>query len=82
MDISIDNRANPHLLRVTIKQSKTDPFRKGIHIYLGATDSSVCPVLGMLPYLTLRGAQAGPYSSQSVARGLPSRSLVLPWIHS
>ena len=58
-NISIDDRANPRLLRATIKQSKTDPFWKGIHIHLGATDSSVCPVLGVLPYLTLLGTQAG-----------------------
>ena len=25
-DVSIDNRDNPHVLRITIKQSKTDPF--------------------------------------------------------
>jgi len=37
-DISVDKRDNPHLLRVTIKQSKTDPFRQGVNVYLGATD--------------------------------------------
>jgi len=33
-DISVDNRFNPHLIKLHIKQSKTDPFRQGIDIYL------------------------------------------------
>ena len=37
-----------------------DPLRKGVNIYLGTTDSSVCPVVGVLPYLALRGMQDGP----------------------
>lgn len=58
---SVKIRANLHLLRGnTIKQSKTNPFWRGIHIYLEATNSSVYPVLGMLAYLALREIQAGP----------------------
>ena len=37
-DVSVNNRANPHVLQVVIKQSKTDPFRRGVNIYLDATD--------------------------------------------
>lgn len=59
-DISVDSRKNPRLIKVTIKQSKTDPFRKGVHLYLGATDLPICPISGILPYLAARGARAGP----------------------
>ena len=59
-DISLDNRSNPRLIKVVIKQSKTDPFRKGVYIYLGATDLCTCPVTGMLPYLAVRGTRPGP----------------------
>jgi len=59
-DIVVDNRKNPHLLKETIKESKTDLFRKGVHIYLGATDRSICPILGILPYLAARGHTPGP----------------------
>ena len=31
-----------------------------MNIYLGATDNSVCLVVGVLPYLALRGTQDGP----------------------
>jgi len=59
-DIAVNNRKNPCLLKVTIKESKTDPFRKEIHIYLGATDHSICPILGILPYLADCGHTPGP----------------------
>ena len=59
-DISVDNRNNPQLIKVHIKQSKTDPFRQGTDIYLGATDNSICPISGLIPYLSIRGAQPGP----------------------
>ena len=69
-DISLDNRDNPRLLRVHIKQSKTDPFRRGVEIYLGATNDSICPLKGILPYLALRGKREGPLFIFPDGRGL------------
>jgi len=59
-DISVDNRSNPRLVKVHIKQSKTDPFRQGTDIYLGATDNLICPVLALVPYLARRGSKSWP----------------------
>lgn len=59
-DIAVDNKANPQLLQVTIKQSKTDPFRQGASLFLGRTHSSICPVTAILPYLEVRRNQNGP----------------------
>ena len=59
-DIAIDNKTNPQIVRLTIKQSKTDPFRRGVKLYLGRTDSPICPVLGILPFLAVRGNRSGP----------------------
>lgn len=56
----VDDRANPQLLRVIIKQSKTDPFRQGVSMFLGRTDSSICPVKALLPYLVAQGNQPDP----------------------
>ena len=58
--ISVDNRSNPQQLRISIKQSKTDPFRKGVDIFLGTTGDTVCPVKGILPYLAIRGDHKCP----------------------
>ena len=59
-DIAVDNEANPQLLQVTIKQSKTDPFRQGARLSLGRTNSPICPVTAVLPFLAVRGNQRGP----------------------
>ena len=59
-DIAIDNPKLPTVVRVTIKQSKTDPFRRGVDLFLGKTDSDLCPVQAILSYLRLRGRAEGP----------------------
>ena len=52
-DIAVDNSKSPAVVRVTIKTSKTDPFRKGVQLYL------VCPVTAMVSYLCVRGMSSG-----------------------
>ena len=42
VDVQINSRENPTVLKVLIKASKTDPFRKGVSIFLGRTDNSLC----------------------------------------
>lgn len=59
-DIAVDNPADPGVMRVHIKQSKTDPFRRGIHLFIGRTHSDICPVTAMLNYLVGRGKKEGP----------------------
>jgi len=69
-DIRVDNRGNPRLLQVSIKQSKTDPFRRGIQLYIGATDRRICPIKAMLSYLAARGNRAGPLFITKQGRGI------------
>ena len=59
-DVAVDSKSNPSLLRVHKKASKTDPFRKGIHIFMGSTGNDLCPVNAMLAYLAHRGPQSWP----------------------
>ena len=59
-DITVDDPRVPTVLRVTIKQSKTNPFRKRINLFLGKISMDLCPVVAMLNYLVLRGPRAGP----------------------
>ena len=59
-DISVDNPASPSVIKVRIKQSKTDPFRKGIDLYVGKTNSDLCLVTAILGYLLSRGNTPGP----------------------
>ena len=59
-DIAVDNSQCPSILCIKIKQSKTDPFRKGVDLFVGKTGSSLCPVSAMLSYLCVRGMEKGP----------------------
>ena len=58
-DIAVDNVGNPQMLKVTIKASKTDPFRQGVDIFVGRTSNELCPVAAVLAYLVRRGNDQG-----------------------
>ena len=51
---------NPKLIMIKIRQSKTDPFRQGVTLYLGKTESLICPIMEIFPFWALRGKQPGP----------------------
>ena len=59
-DISVDSRDNPSMVCVVLRQSKTDPFRKGVSIYLGRTHGDLCPVSAILSYIARRPSVEGP----------------------
>ncbi len=59
-DVRTDSQSHPRLLEVRIKASKTDPFRRGVSIYIGRTDGPLCPVAAILSYLIRRGSMEGP----------------------
>ena len=57
-DVRTDSLVNPSYITVA---SKTDPFRKGVTVHIGATKSQLCPVAAVLAYMVQRGSQAGPF---------------------
>ena len=59
-DVALDSHAAPSKIYITIKASKTDPFRQGVTITLGKTSHVLCPMTAILPYLARRGAMPGP----------------------
>ena len=59
-DIALDSHTSPSVVRVSIKQSKTDPFRQGVDIFIGRSGSTVCPVQALIQYLGLRSSAPGP----------------------
>ena len=69
-DITLDRRNSPTMVCIHIKQSKTDPFRQGVHIYLGRTYQQICPVHAIVSYLAIRGNHPGPVFTFSDGRML------------
>ena len=42
-DVGFDTHLNPSIVAVTIKFSKTDPFRLGVTVFMGLTMDVICP---------------------------------------
>lgn len=59
-DISVDSHSSPLCLRIRIKASKTDLFRKGCFMHIGRGSFPLCAVQSLLSYLTIRGNASGP----------------------
>ena len=77
-DIKVVNLASPRAVTILIKQSKTDPFLQGmsIYMYLGRTDSLLCPIAALLSYLVVRGKDGGPLFRFKGGRALTRPLLV------
>ena len=60
VEVSVDSRENPSMVKIHLRQSKTDQFGRGISIYLGTTGDELCPVSALMAYLALRGGAPGP----------------------
>jgi len=52
--LAIDSTTTPAVVKLTIRQSETNTFRKGVDLYLGKTETDLCPILAILPYLVVR----------------------------
>jgi len=59
-DVAIDNRKEPRLLQLALKQSRTDTFKKGCKVYVGETDNIISPIKAVISYLSKRTNQPGP----------------------
>ncbi len=78
-DLAVDHQDKPNTIRVRIKASKTDPFRKGVDIFLGRTGTDLCPVTALLNYLCIRGSSHGPLFVFADGK-LLSRSRFVDWL--
>ena len=75
-DITVDSPAALQVLRVHIKQFKTDPFKQGIHLFVEKTKASLCQVAAMLAYLVDRREVGGPLFVYQDGRYLTRQRLV------
>ena len=57
-DVTVNRHVNPSLVKIHLKSSKTNQFRQGVDIFVGA--NKLCPVAALLAYLALRGSRYGP----------------------
>ena len=60
LDVAIDHHSSPSMVRNFFQRVKTDPFGKGISIYLGKTNFPVCHIATVLHYLAVHRPGEGP----------------------
>ena len=63
-DISFSPR-NQYVI-IHLKSSKTDPFRKGCKLLIGATSNFLCPVITLRTFVNSRGSTHGPLYTFSI----------------
>ena len=76
-DVAVNDPANPTVISIKLKASKTDPFCQGITLFIGRVSSDLCPVSAMLAYLLLRGRDAGPLFKYRDGRPLTRQRFVV-----
>ena len=52
-DLSIDSHSAPTMIFLRIKQSKTNPFRQGVDVFLGATQANTYLVKAMVDHIAV-----------------------------
>ena len=60
-DVAVDNPTSPTAIQVCLKRSKCDQFGKGVEVFVGRTNTSICPVVAVLAYIAAQGASEGPF---------------------
>ena len=56
------------MLRIHLKQLKTDQFHRGAGIMVGTTGTHLCPVASVLSYIASRGTEQYPFFLDSQVR--------------
>ena len=77
-DVSVDNSDNPQVVKVHLKRSKSDQLGKGVDVYMGKTDCSLCPVAAVTHNTWHSVAQKKARFSSSKMR-VTSQSPHLQW---
>ena len=75
-DLAVDSQTQPSLIQLTLKESKTDPFRKRVQVVIGSTGDDLCLVAAVTAYLVTRGDIPGSLFYFSDGRPL-TRSVFL-----
>ena len=60
-DVAVDNRSSPTMVRIHLRHSKCDQFRRGVDVVIGRTGTSLCPVTAIVNYLYVRQDRPGAF---------------------
>ena len=60
-DVSLDSQSRPSVVCVRLRFSKCDQFREGVSVFVGRSDSVLCPVAAVVAYMVRRGSSPGVF---------------------
>ena len=60
LTLATDSIDAPTFIQITLKVSKTNPFRRDVDTVMGTTSDELCPVQATFKYLQKRGNKKGP----------------------
>ena len=69
-DVSVNDQAAPTVVKIHLKQSKTDQAGKGFDVILGRTGRELCPVAAVLGFIAVGGNRPGPFFVMTGAKPL------------
>ena len=75
-DVEVGTRSGNEVIRVKIKDSKTDRLRKGTFVLLESTGGEICPVNVVLKFMIDIRAGPGPFFMDKDKVGLTRREFV------
>lgn len=55
---AVDNVQDPSTIQIHLKASKTDPFLKGVDVYVRLRYNDLCLIRAMVTYLSCRGGHS------------------------
>ena len=58
-DVAVDSHDSLTFIKLKLHWAKTDPFRKGVDIFLIRSGTTLCPVVALLRYLAIRPKKEG-----------------------
>ena len=59
-DVAVDSHHSPTLVKIFLRRAKTDPFGNGVNIFMGRSNTALCPVMAILNYMAARSTGDGP----------------------
>ena len=71
-DVSVTNP----VAYITLKSSKTDPFREGVTVRVASNGTQLCPVAALNRYIELHTSKSGPFFQFSDGRYLTRKGLM------
>ena len=75
-DVRLDNTADPSVIQIHLKRSKTDQYGHRTMVYLGRSSNALCPIAAISAFMVVRGASPGPFFMKQDGTPLSKQTVI------